>query len=163
FDAAALEGHLYAIGGWNVEGDQDHATFTETMAVYDGAVWTSEACPVHRRALAVVATTQGIAAIGGLDASLHASRAVDLFDPATPAIGWTDLSFPGRVRNRFAIFATDDSVYVLGGNDSPEQHDFAPTNFVAETFRLHVPSLRWFPLAPLPEARQSMESVVVGD
>lgn len=259
FDAAVLEGRIYAVGGWNIEGDQDHARFVDTMLVLDPAArtWSSEPCPVSRRALAVVATTQAIVAIGGMDGGLHISTAVDVFDPAThvwsqgpafpgdgfgmaaaaigdviyasgsdgtlyrwtigdsewtrfrslaqprffhrlvpvgddlyaiggigsmtmdgraalieslsttaaesPAIGWVELSFPGHARNRFAMFATDDSLFVLGGNDSPEQHDFAPENFVRETFRLHVPSLRWYPLDPLPEARQSMEAIVVGD
>ena len=259
FDAAVLDGRVYAIGGWNVDGDQDHATFTDAMVVFDPTTraWSTEACPVSRRALAVVATTHAIVAIGGLDAALHASRAVDVFDPAAHAwssgpefpgegfgmaaaaigdavyasgsdgaiyrwtigetswtrfaslaqprffhrlvplfdslyvlggigsmtmdgraalieavslssptahgIGWTEISFPGHARNRFGMFATDDSLYVFGGNDSPEQHDFAPTNFVAEAFRLHVPSLRWYAVSPLPEARQSLESVVVGD
>lgn len=259
FDAAVLDGHIYAVGGWNLEGDQSHATFATTMDVFDPTTrtWSTEACPVSRRALAVVATTHAIVAIGGLDAALHVSTAASLYDPAThawsegpafpgegfgmaaaaigdtvyasgadgvvyrwtpgesawtrfaslaqprffhrlvpvgtdlyaiggigsmtmdgraalvesisttdpvtPAIGWVELDFPGHARNRFAAFADDDSLYVLGGNDSPEQHDFAPENFVSEAFRLHVPSLRWYPLAPLPEGRQSMESVVVGD
>ncbi len=259
FDAAVLDGRIYAIGGWNVDGDQDHATFTDQMAVFDPSMhaWSSETSPISRRALAVVATTHAIVAIGGLDASLHASRAVDVFDPASHAwshgpefpgdgfgmaavsvgdgiyasgadgaiyrwnvgeaawsrfaalaqprffhrllassdalwavggigsmtmegraalveqvsltapashaIGWVDIGFPGHARNRFGMFATDDSLYVLGGNDSPEQHDFAPENFVAESFRLHVPSLRWYAVAALPEARQSIESVVIGD
>lgn len=255
FDAAVLDGRLYAIGGWNIEGDQDHATFDATMATYDidANTWSAEPSPIARRALAVVATSHAIVAIGGLEAGLHVSRAVDVFDPAAhawshgpdfpgegfgmaavaqgdaiyasgadgmvyrwsvgepawspvhalaqprffhrllivdgalwaiggiggmsmdgratliesvplepgvgPAIGWAEISFPGRARNRFGLFAAGDVLYVFGGNDSAEQHDFAPTNFVDEVFRLHVPSLRWFPLAPLPEGRQSLESV----
>ena len=254
FDMAALDGRLYVVGGWNVDGDQDHATFADTMNVYDPAsrAWTSAPCPIQRRALAVVATSRAIVVVGGLDAALHTSTSVDLLDPATgtwsrgpdfpgdgfgmaavaigdaifasgadgtlfrlegetwsaagalaqprffhrlvaygdgvlalggigamtmdgrarliewirpgaPAVGWAEISFPGRARNRFGMFASDDSLYVFGGNDSPEQHDFAETNFMAEAFRLHVPSLRWFPLAPLPEARQSLESIDLGD
>ncbi len=258
FDAAVLDGRIYAVGGWNIDGDQEHASFTDAMVVFDPATrsWSSEPCPVTRRALAVVATSHAIVAIGGLDGSLHASTSVDVYDPTThvwshgpdypgdgfgmaaaaigdtiyasgsegtirrwtigqaawssfhsllqprffhrlvpvagalyaiggigsmttdgraaliesvsttspdaPAMGWTELSFPGHARNRFGMFVRDDSLYVLGGNDSPEQHDFAPTNFVAEAFRLHVPSLRWYPLDPLPEARQSIESIAIG-
>ena len=258
FDAAALDGRVYAIGGWSLDGDATHGVFTDAMVIFDTSTrtWSSEPCPVTRRALAVVATTHAVIAIGGLDASLSASSAVDVYDPSThawshgpefpgdgfgvaaaaigdavyasgsagtlwrwspgetawtslaslaqprffhrlvplgtdlyaiggigsmtmdgrarlietistttpnaPAIGWADITFPGRARNRFGMFAAEDSIYVIGGNDSPEQHDFAETNFVAEAFRLHVPSLRWFPLAPLPEARQSLESIPVG-
>lgn len=259
FDMAVRDGRLYVVGGWNVAGDQEHATFVDTMLVFDPGTrtWSSETAPITRRALAVVATSHAIVAIGGLGASLAISTSVDLYDPEThawsrgpdfpgdgfgmaataigdvvyasgadgtvfrldggawtalgplaqprffhrlvpsaagdallaiggigamtmdgratlverigttgssgPAIGWAEISFPGHARNRFGMFATDDSLFVFGGNDSPEQHDFAPTNFVSETFRLHVPSLRWFPLDPLPEARQSLESVVIGD
>lgn len=259
FDAAVLDGRIYAVGGWNIDGDQDHATFTDAMVVFDPATraWTTETSPITRRALAVVATSHGIVAIGGLAAALAVSTSVDLYDPAThtwsqgpafpgdgfgmaaaaigdtifasgsdgivyrwtigeaewsrfhalaqprffhrlvpigermlavggigamtmdgrarliesfsttnpeaPAIGWADITFPGRARNRFGMFATEDSLYVFGGNDSPEQHDFAASDFVAEAFRFHVPSLRWYPIDPLAEARQSLESIVIGD
>jgi hypothetical protein len=258
FDAAVLDGRVYAIGGWRLDGDATHGTFATEMMVLDATLgtWSTEPAPVERRALAVVATTRAVVAIGGLEGSLHASTAVDIYDPSshawshgpdfpgegfgmaaaaigdviyasgsdgvvyrwsigdaawapfaalaqprffhrlvpvgdalyaiggigsmtmdgrarliesiatsTPsrALGWVDLDFPGRARNRFAMFAVDDSLYVVGGNDSPAQHDFAPTNFVAEAFRLHVPSLRWYALPPLPEARQSLEAVRVGE
>lgn len=259
FDAAVLDGRIYAIGGWNIEGDQEHTTFTDEMAVYDPATgaWTTSACPVSRRALAVVATSHAIVAIGGMESGRAISAAVDVYDPSTgawstgpefpsdgfgmsaaaigdviyasgqsgtlyawtlgtpawtevrslvqprffhrlvpldgsllavggiasmttdgrvrlvesvptttaegPAIGWTELTFPGRARNRFAMFAESDSLYVVGGNDSPAQHDFAPTNFVEHAFRLHVPSQRWFAVPALAEGRQSMEPVRIGE
>jgi N-acetylneuraminic acid mutarotase len=258
FDAVALGDRIYAVGGWNVDGDSSRATFRETMLVFDGATsaWRSIASPVQRRALAVTATPGKVIAIGGLRADLTPSRAVDVFDVASeswssgpefpgegfgmsatsvgdvvyasgsdgtlyqwrvgaaewtplrtlaqarffhrllpqagailaiggigsmttdgrarlveqlplneapPRASWVEISFPGTARNRSGVFARDGSLFVLGGNDSPEQHDFAPTNFVREAFRLHLPSLRWFALEPLPEGRQSLETLVVGD
>jgi hypothetical protein len=258
FDAAALDGRIYAIGGWNVDGDSAHARFASTMLVFDedAHAWRSLPSPIERRALAVTATSHSIIAIGGLRPDLTPSTAVDVFDVAhetwssgpefpgegfgmsatsvgdvvyasgsdgmlfrwavgepawTPvhtlalprffhrllpqsgalvAIGgigsmttdgrarivesialsgerprasWVEVSFPGTSRNRAGMFASSDSLYLFGGNNSAEQHDFAPTNFVTEAFRLHLPSLRWFALDPLPEGRQSMESVVIGD
>jgi hypothetical protein len=81
----------------------------------------------------------------------------------TPRTSWVEISFPGTARNRAGVLAHGDSLYVIGGNDSPEQHDFAPTNFVTETFRLHLPSLRWFALDSLPEGRQSVEALVLAE
>ncbi|MFO0684178.1 MAG: hypothetical protein U0234_19150 [Sandaracinus sp.] len=257
FDAAVLDGRIYAVGGWNLEGGPEHARFTSELLVLDpgATAWRSEPSPVSRRALAVVATTRAIVAIGGLGEDRAPSRAVDVYTPgrgwsrgpelpgdgfgvaattigddvyasgqdgvlhrwrvgedawtrvATLAlprffhrlvaqgdailalggigsmttdgraraieaiplaegasrIAWAEISFPGRARNRFGLFAHEDSLYVYGGNDSTEQHDFARANFVAEAFRLHLPSLRWFPLEPLAEPRQSLETVAVGD
>src|SRR6185369_7823956 len=60
-------------------------------------------------------------------------------------------------------FAHDDSLYFFGGNNSTEQHDFQPSNFVTEAFRFHLPSQRWFPIDALPEGRQSLETVVIAD
>lgn len=257
FDAAVLDGRLYVVGGWNLEGGPEHARFTSDLLVLDpgASAWRSEPSPVARRALAVVATTHAIVAIGGLRADRSPSRDVDVYVPGSgwsrgpelpgdgfgvaataigddvyasgrdgvlvrwrvgegawtslaslsqprffhrlvaqrdaivafggigsmttdgraraieaipldagaPRVGWMEVAFPGRARNRFGLFAHESSLYVYGGNDSTEQHDFAPTNFVAETYRLHLPSLRWFPLAPLAEPRQSLETVALGE
>lgn len=73
------------------------------------------------------------------------------------------LPAPGRAKNRQVLFVRGDSLYAFGGNQSREQHDFAPEAFLAEGFRLHLASLDWTPLAPLPEPRQSMGSCVASD
>jgi N-acetylneuraminic acid mutarotase len=74
-----------------------------------------------------------------------------------------ELSFPGQAKNRQAAFVHDDFLYVFGGNNSIEQHDFEPTNFVDEGHRLHLPSLTWARVAPYPQKRQSMQVAWVGD
>ncbi len=73
------------------------------------------------------------------------------------------MRYPGEAKNRQGIVIHDDFLYLFGGNDSFGQHDFAPENFVTEGHRLHLPSLRWERVADYPAARQTMQSVVVGD
>ncbi len=77
-----------------------------------------------------------------------------------PRTSVAEIDYPGATRNRPGLFVVDDSLYLFGGNDSMAQHDFAPENFETAAFRLHLPSLRWFELPPLPEGRQSLVSAV---
>lgn len=258
FDAAVLDGRIYAVGGWNLEGGPEHAHFHDTVAVLDpgASAWRTVAAPMQRRALAVVATSRHIVVVGGLGDDRAPSSRVDVYDPgenewtlgpdlpgdgfgvaavavgdvvyasgqggtvyrwtdgesgwsvvrtlAQPRffhrlvapsgsllalggigsmttdgrarliesvtlageperVGWVNITFPGVTRNRAGLFAHDDSLYLFGGNNSTEQHDFQPTNFVTEGFRLHLPSQRWFPIDALPEGRQSLETVVMGE
>lgn len=76
-------------------------------------------------------------------------------------VGTVELAFPSTARNRSALALVEDSLVVVGGNDSPEQHDFGPENFVAQAMRLHVPSLRWFALPALPAGRQSSAAITL--
>ncbi|MBK8170194.1 MAG: hypothetical protein IPK60_07585 [Sandaracinaceae bacterium] len=262
FDAAVVGGRIYAVGGWAVNGDTDSSAMRNTVAVWEPETnaWREVPAPFERRALAVVAVGNSVIALGGLDATLHASQRVDVFDTATgnwtrgpdlPSDGfgvaaavigstvyaserdgvissWSpgadawqrvtsltnprffhrviadgpnhllvvggigsmttdgrarlieraqvagsmnervrvssvEISFPGEARNRSGAFVSDDSLWIYGGNNSEEQHDFEPANFERAAHRLHLPSLRWFPMAALPEGRQSMQTVVLGD
>ena len=76
--------------------------------------------------------------------------------PRSPASRWL-IQAPRK--NRQAIFLDGDFLYLFGGNNSLEQHDFEPQNFVAEGWRLHLPSLQWQRVADFPAARQSMSTV----
>jgi N-acetylneuraminic acid mutarotase len=78
-------------------------------------------------------------------------------------IARVEFPFPGHAKNREAVFVHDDFLYVFGGNNSLEQHDFEPSNFVDEGYRLHLPSLTWTSVAPYPHKRQSMQVAWVGD
>jgi N-acetylneuraminic acid mutarotase len=73
------------------------------------------------------------------------------------------IAFPGQAKNRQAVFAHEDFLYMFGGNNSLEQHEFEPANFVDEGHRLHLPSLTWSKVAPFPQKRQSMQVAWVGD
>ena len=103
-----------------------------------------------------------LVALGGIGSMTPDGRArlvesipLTASDPSQ-RIGWVDIGFPGDARNRSSLFVEDDSLFVLGGNTSTEQHEFRPENFSTAALRLHVPSLRWYALEPLAEGRQSM-------
>ncbi|MBN8611913.1 MAG: hypothetical protein J0L92_15065 [Deltaproteobacteria bacterium] len=105
-----------------------------------------------------------LVAIGGIGSMTTDGRArlveVVPLSGDRPRTAVVEIDYPGATRNRPGLFVVDDSLYLFGGNDSMAQHDFAPENFETAAFRLHLPSLRWFELPPLPEGRQSLVSVV---
>jgi N-acetylneuraminic acid mutarotase len=71
------------------------------------------------------------------------------------------MAYPGRAKNRQGIFLHEDALHVFGGNTSLEQHDFEPENFVADHFRLDLPSMTWSRAADFPFARQTIQTVVL--
>lgn len=79
-----------------------------------------------------------------------------------PLVSTVSMPYPGRAKNRQAIFLHDDFLYLFGGNDSLEQHDFEPHNFQSEGWRLHLPSMRWERVADYPMRRQTMQTALVG-
>jgi len=112
FDAAALGGRIYAVGGWNISGASSTGAFSSTMAVYANDAWTEVALPFQRRALAVTATSTNLIALGGMDASAEISNALDIFDPATGQ--WTSgPAYPGDAFGVSAV-AIGDVVYASG-------------------------------------------------
>lgn len=73
-------------------------------------------------------------------------------------LAWS-MAYPGKAKNRQGVFVHGDYLYLFGGNNSLEQHDFAPGNFVNETWRLHLPSLELQAVAPFPANRQTIQTV----
>ncbi len=74
--------------------------------------------------------------------------------------GWS-APYPGEAKNRQAIFVQDDFLYLFGGNDSLDQHDFEPESFTAEGWRLHLPSMQFERIVDFPARRQTMATMVV--
>lgn len=119
-DIAVLDGKLYAVGGWPLdtskdapekEADDRHhvRTFHNTSLVLDlanpSSGWQSFPQPFERRALAVVANSGKLYAIGGMDAKNELSNAVDVYDVASKS--WSkiqDLPAEGKVKS-FAVAA----------------------------------------------------------
>lgn len=105
-----------------------------------------------------------LVAVGGIGSMTTDGRARLVesmpLDGGSARVAVATIDYPGATRNRPGLFVHDDSLFLFGGNDSTGQHDFAPENFETAGFRLHLPSLRWFALPPLPEGRQSLVSVV---
>ena len=126
-DLAVVNHTLYVVGGWDLTGDADAATFAPDALSLDlstpDAKWRSVAQPLQRRALTVAVHGGRVYAIGGFDASADPSLQVDVLDPATGR--WSaGPALPGPDGNGFgpaacavgdALFASvaDGSVYRL--------------------------------------------------
>jgi N-acetylneuraminic acid mutarotase len=80
-----------------------------------------------------------------------------------PAPVLLTVDYTGPTKNRQGMVIVDDWLYLFGGNTSHGQHDFAPENFSHDARRLHLPTLRWEPLAPYPENRQTMAVIATDD
>lgn len=106
-------------------------------------------------------------AVGGISGmhthgrTAHVERVA--LDAAEPSLALWTMPYPGAAKNRQAIFLHDDFLYLFGGNDSLEQHDFEPENFESEGWRVHLPSMTWERIADYPARRQTMQTVVVGE
>jgi hypothetical protein len=82
-------------------------------------------------------------------------------DPAPAGVVWT-LDAQSAAKNRQGTFLLGQQLYVFGGNNSLEQHDFEQNNFVATTRRLDLGTLEWKAAADLPVRRQSLQTVIAG-
>ncbi|MEM9190865.1 MAG: kelch repeat-containing protein [Myxococcota bacterium] len=65
---------------------------------------------------------------------------------------------PSAAKNRQGIILHGDSLYLFGGNNSIEQHDFEEHNFVSSAHRLYIPAFRWFDVPAYPHARQTIQT-----
>jgi hypothetical protein len=129
-DAVVLDGTLYVLGGWRLEGGSEGASWPRDGVALRldelgndprGARWRSFPAPFQRRGLAVAAAAGRVVAIGGMDPEGEMSRQVDVYDPETGA--WTrgpDYPAPAfgvaatAVGDRIYASAMDGAVYSLG-------------------------------------------------
>lgn len=104
----------------------------------------------------------GVTRYGGPAYNEHTrtSEVLDTTRDGPRVSGWV-LPYPGAAKNRQGVFFDRGSLYLFGGNDSLEQHDFAPENFLREGYRLRLSTLELTPVAPFPAARQSMRTLVL--
>ena len=87
FDAVVMDGKLYVVGGWALQGGSD-ATWHKTAYVMDLANepprWKAlPDPPFRRRALSLAAHDGKLYAIGGMQPSGKPTTRVDVFDPET--------------------------------------------------------------------------------
>jgi N-acetylneuraminic acid mutarotase len=112
----------------------------------------------------IVHSERGPLVIGGVPSNGGGARIrliERLSDKAAAAgVVWT---LPGQspARNRQGAFLAGQQLYVFGGNNSLEQHDFARTNFVSTARRLDLGALEWRPVSDFPAARQSMQALAI--
>ena len=85
-DAAVLDGKLYVVGGWNMQGDKEtewHSTAAVCDLTQDKLEWKEIEVPFKRRALSVAANNGKLYVIGGMQHDGNATTNVDVYDPAS--------------------------------------------------------------------------------
>jgi N-acetylneuraminic acid mutarotase len=153
--AAAVNGKLYAIGGYN-RGP------LATVEEYDPAAnaWTAKApMPTPRQFLAVAVGNNKIYAIGGLTTDFTApvttsySSAVEEYDPATNT--WTAKAPMPTARYGLAAAAQGGKIYAVGGYDD--------ANLALGTVEVFDPATNtWAAKAPMPTARADLAAASAG-
>ncbi|MEO8179274.1 MAG: kelch repeat-containing protein [Deltaproteobacteria bacterium] len=133
----------------------------------DGQKWeTAGALQFPRMFHQLVAGDDGLWVVGGVpggkDRGARLRHVEHVVDKSSAGIVWT-LRAQSPAKNRQGVFLQGQQLYVFGGNNSLEQHDFETKNFVDTALRLDLGALDWKPVEKFPVARQSLQSVVVGD
>jgi hypothetical protein len=102
-------------------------------------------------------SAEGVVALGGIG-GMHQHGRVRVPERWTPDAQMLRMTirWPGQAKNRQLVFRSGEFLFFFGGNNSLEQHDFAPENFVAEGWRVHLPTGRSERIVDFPAARQSM-------
>ncbi|HEX6240904.1 MAG TPA: hypothetical protein VFZ61_08420 [Polyangiales bacterium] len=104
-----------------------------------------------------VVVAGGISGMHNEGRTAHVER-IALNAPGPRVVAWS-MAYPGAAKNRQGVFVHGDYLYLFGGNNSLEQHDFEPHNFVDQTLRLHLPSGTLAEIEPFPVKRQTMQTV----
>lgn len=132
----------------------------------DGTSWqTAGALQFSRMFHQLVAGDDGLWVVGGVPGKVRGARVrhvEHVIAAQSAGTVWT-LDALSPAKNRQGVFLNGTQLYVFGGNNSLEQHDFETKNFVDQSFRLDLGALDWKPLDNFPVARQSMQAVVTGD
>jgi N-acetylneuraminic acid mutarotase len=123
-DAAVVDGRLYVVGGWNLQGTSAQSgEWHEDALVFDLANEAGDWKPIARppfqtRALAAAAHNHKLYVLGGMKSSNQTTRDVHIYDPQTDQ--WS--AGPElKSNNQFggfaiAAFATGGRLYYSGGD-----------------------------------------------
>ncbi|MEY4551377.1 MAG: hypothetical protein RL685_7572, partial [Pseudomonadota bacterium] len=131
----------------------------------DGTSWqTAGALQFSRMFHQLVAGDDGLWVVGGVPGKVRGARVrhvEHVLAAQNAGTVWT-LDALSTAKNRQGVFLNGTQLYVFGGNNSLEQHDFETKNFVDASYRLDLGALDWKPLDAFPVARQSMQAVITG-
>jgi N-acetylneuraminic acid mutarotase len=122
-DAAIVDGVLYVVGGWRLEGSSkgawSDAAWSFDLSQPNGQWRALPALEPHRRALAAGQWQGKLVAIGGMGEDRKITRRVDVFDQKNAK--WRRLAdLPGEGMGGFGVSACnlDGKLYVSGTQDS---------------------------------------------
>jgi hypothetical protein len=125
FDAVAIEGQIYAIGGMMEPRDcpkndsDQYSRYLETMEVYDTSTDTwkisSQKMSNRRSGCSVFARGSKITVLGGCDEKLFV-QAIETFDVLSQR--WSGSAIPPfcQERKEFAAFLREDDLIIIGGS-----------------------------------------------
>jgi N-acetylneuraminic acid mutarotase len=152
--AYAANGRVYAT---NWEGTlYSHAAGEEA--------WRAEATLTFPRFFhRLVAAGNELAAIGGVGRGGQI-RNIEWIKPGVkgPKVTRVTIPAPGNAKARQGIFYFNNELYVFGGNDSVEDHQFQPKNFLDEAFKINLHGLQAQRIAAAPVKRQSYQTFMLG-
>jgi N-acetylneuraminic acid mutarotase len=132
----------------------------------DGSAWdVAGELAFPRMFHQLVDAPDGVMVVGGIPSASRGARIrhIELAsaEPAPAGVVWT-FDAQSAAKNRQGAFLQGHQLYVFGGNNSLEQHDFEHANFVSTTHKLDLGTFEWKAMADLPVARQSMQTVLGG-
>ncbi len=154
--AAAYQGQLFANGA-------DGKLYRLSA---DGSAWdVAGELAFPRMFHQLIEGPSGVLAVGGIPSIQGGARIrhIELASAEPPPAGvvWT-LDAQSAAKNRQGALLLGDQLYVFGGNNSLEQHDFEPSNFVSTTRKLDLGTMEWKTIPDFPVPRQSMRALIGG-
>jgi N-acetylneuraminic acid mutarotase len=150
--AAAVDGIIYAIGGWNPSGD------LSTVEAYDPATdtWTTKADMPTRRNNPAVAVVDGIIYVISGNPGIEVTSAVEAYNPATDK--WTTKADMPTARDEADACVIDGRIYVSGGASAWPGTD-SPTLSTVEVYDPATDT--WTQASDMPRARFAHAASVV--
>lgn len=123
FQTEAVDGKIYAIGGWNL-GEKFNRNILSSTEVYDTSTnkWTKLApMPTARWNFQTEVVDGKIYAIGGITKDSRTS-ANEVYDPLTNS--WNVLAPMSIARDGFHTEVIDGKIYAIGGMDTPSMETY---------------------------------------
>jgi len=158
--AAAVDGKVYAIGGWYWPDYPHSGPARDEVLVYDPqmpeAGWTAVTNLPDSRAWLGAAVAQGdIYVVGGGNRTVGDSDLVWRYDPDVPGAGWTAVSSLPDELERMGVAACLGKLYSLGGHtpgtSTDAVHCYDPAH----------PEQGWVSVPDLPQPSDSVQAASV--